>query len=243
MGLTTYNPDGYIIRIGETAIMQMCLSGLEAYSVSHRGNKRHKTGLETYGLLFGHETVLPNEKTLYCIEFLDTDVSAERTRTSCRPNPASLTLKRDILTSFFPQYEFMGDFHTHPCTDTRSEIIKDGSYKFSPCDYRHIEGFSDHWRHHHYRVGIVVTISLMKKNTRKGANSIDSSTVEFTLGNYRLFLKGYIAVLDEDETDIMLLDDESVSLHCPSLSGHLGEYTEFGRGRKASRIRHVCGNI
>lgn len=244
MPLAPLNPDGYIIRVSETALMQMCLSGLEAYSVSHRGNKGHKTGLETYGHLFGHETALPDDRTLYCIDFLDIDTSAERTRFTCTPNPESLTLKRDILTSFFPQYEFMGNFHTHPAIGTRSQILNCGFHRFSPTDFAFIQDSPEVWIHHNFRVGLVLTISIIVKRPKKHRRVIDANTIEFILGNYRFFLKGYVAALDEDEEDIILIDDvDSVSLHCPSLLGVNRESTPFGKGKNTSKLRHVCGII
>ncbi len=45
----------YHVRISEDALIQLVLNGLEAYSVHHPGNKKSKTRLETYGLLWGHE--------------------------------------------------------------------------------------------------------------------------------------------------------------------------------------------
>lgn len=31
-----YNANGYIIRIAENALIQMCLNGLETYSIAHK---------------------------------------------------------------------------------------------------------------------------------------------------------------------------------------------------------------
>lgn len=109
-----YNVNGYIIRIGENALIQMCLNGLEAYSIAHKEGKRFQKHLETLGLLWGHELELSNKKTLYCVELASVDTSAERYHDSCEPNDDALELKRNILTSFWPQYDFLGDFHTHP---------------------------------------------------------------------------------------------------------------------------------
>lgn len=242
MGLAPYNPDGYIVIISENALIEMCLSSLEAYSVSHKGNSGYKTGLEAYGLLFGHESALPNGKTVYCIEFVSVDTSTERERDCCTPNHKALELKRDLLTSFFPQYEFIGDFHSHPCREAYRKVVKH-TYRFSPADYLHVEGNSDFWMQHGYRCGIVITITLLKNKTKSKNRWIDSSTIEFTLGNYRLFLKGYVAALDEDEEKIELVDEKNMNLYYPALLGLVGEFTRFGRGIQRPGLRHVCGKI
>ena len=105
-----YNDNGYIIRIGENALIQMCLNGLEAYSIAHKKGKRSQKPLETLGLLWGHELELSNKKTLYCVEFASIDTSAERNHDSCEPNDEALELKRNVLTSFWPQYDFLEIF-------------------------------------------------------------------------------------------------------------------------------------
>jgi len=211
--------------------------------VSHKGNSGYKTGLETYGQLFGHEVPLTNGQTLYAVELVSIDTSAQRTRNSVEPNKNALHLKRDFTTSFFPQYEFLGDFHTHPFTEPCREIVKKGYYNFSLADYGHIMGSPKYWIKHGYRVGIVLTIALLGSKSKKECKDIDCSTIEFTLGNYRLFLKGNVAMLDEDEEDIEFADNSDVRIHCPSVVGLAAEYTDFGKGVKKPRLRHVCGKI
>lgn len=122
MPLSTYNPDGYVVKVSEAALAQICLNGLEAYVIGGNGPKGRTNLLETYGLLWGHEVSLPDGKTLYSIEFMSVDTSAATTRNSFLPNPSALHMKTDIISSFWPQYEFIGDFHTHPYSDptTRS---------------------------------------------------------------------------------------------------------------------------
>lgn len=110
---------GYVVRVHENALIQMCLSGLEAYSIWHR-QKGPRTRLETYGALWGHELSLPGGPTVYSVEMATVDTSAERTHDAVTPVWDALQLKRDVMTSFWPQYDFLGDFHTHPYASTRS---------------------------------------------------------------------------------------------------------------------------
>lgn len=244
MPLAPYNPYGYVIRISESSLISMLLSCLEAYSVSHRKNGRRRTALETYGLLFGSEVRLPDEKTLYSIELVSVDTSAGRERSACTPSPKALELKKDLITPFFPQYEFLGDYHSHPYTKPYTEeLMGTDCFKFSPCDYAHILGASDYWIKHNYRVGMVVTITLLKRKSARQNRMIDTNIMEFTFGNYRLFLAGYVGLLDEDDEGLEIAGNGDVTLFCPSLMGLSGEYTPFGKCMRKPRLRHVCGSI
>lgn len=223
-----YNADGYIIRIAENALIQMCLNGLEAYSIAHKKGKRFHKHLETLGQLWGHELELPNKKILYCVELASIDTSAERNHNSCEPNDEALQLKRNILTSFWPQYDFLGDFHTHPCQNYL-DVSKDKWYLFSDDDYESIENRTEFWEPKNYRIGLVLTIAQMGKRSSKGFRWYDSSTLEFTLGHYRMWLKGYVAYITGNGIKLSEHDDEMVLLECPSMTGLNRAYTEFDK--------------
>jgi hypothetical protein len=227
MKTNKYNKNGYIIRISENAIIQMILSGLEAYNILHPIGKINRRKIETYGLLWGHEISLQNKKTFYCIDMLSIDTSAERHKSMVSPNDSALELKENILTSFWPQYEFLGDFHTHP--EDHYADVKPRNYQFSNGDYNSIQYFSEYWQKYNYRVGIVLTIAMLEKKGTKEACWKDSSTVEFTLGNCRLWLKGYITYTKNNKMHISSHNDANVPIDCPSILGLFGEHTPFSR--------------
>lgn len=81
-----YNQKGYIVRVSENALIHMVLNGLEAYSIKHECNKYKLNNLETYGQVWGHVRVLPNGKSLYCVEMITIDTSAIRMKNSVEPN-------------------------------------------------------------------------------------------------------------------------------------------------------------
>lgn len=220
------NSNGYIIRIGENALIQMCLNSLEAYSIAHKKGKRLQKNLETLGLLWGHELELSNKKTLYCVELATIDTSAERNHDSCELNDDSLELKRNVLSSFWPQYDFLGDFHTHPYQNYL-DVPKEKLYSFSKEDYESIENRTEFWEPKNYRVGLVLTIAQMTKRSSKGFRRYNSSTLEFTLGNYRVWLKGYVAYMAEKRIKLTEHDDDKVLLECPALTGLNMSYTKF----------------
>jgi len=243
----------YYIRISENVLLQLILNGLEAYTVLHPGKSRAITRIETYGLLWGHEIHLPKDNgILYSIEMASVDTSTERGRNYCTPNDSALELKRDIMTSFWPQYDFIGDFHTHPYEDYK-KVIEKKWYNFSNPDYESLTDYSDYWMKHNYRVGLVLTIAQLTNKSQKVPRYYQNNTIEFTLGNYRLWIKGYIVYKNDNyeseynEKEITLAvtdhDEDDVFLICPSLLGLETEFSSFGKGGKGSGNRHRPGEI
>ncbi len=238
------NEPNYYIRISENALIQLCLSGLEAYCVPHGRNLKKANELETYGLLLGHEVHLPRNDVLYSVDMVTVDTSTVRNTGSCYPKEESISLKRDILTSFWPQYECLGDFHTHPYKDIH-EVESIEGYDFSEEDYLHIEGNSDYWIEHKYRVGIAVTICELKRRGTKPAEAIRNSAIVFTLNRYRIWISAYVAKKDDKgNLRISAHDDERVFLDCPSAFAVAEEYSRFGKPvREKGRIKHIPGEI
>lgn len=74
---------------------------------------------------------------------------------------------------------------------------------------------------------MVLTIAQMTKKSNKGFRRYNSSTLEFTLGNYRIWLKGYVAYMGKDRIRLTEHGDDSVMLECPALTGLGSVYTEF----------------
>jgi hypothetical protein len=218
-----YNNRGYIVRISEPALIQMVLNGLEAYSIGEIKSNRQHRKLETIGLLWGHEHSL-EEQILYCIEMVSIETSAERKQSSVSSEDDSLNLKHDIITSFWPHLDFIGDFHTHPYKDCK-DVINDKGYFFSDYDYKSINKFSDFWINYNYRVGIVLTIATMERKGSRKHDWVNNSTIEFTLGNCRMWLKTYVTYLENEKLLISEHNDEKISLDCPSLVGLFGEHT------------------
>lgn len=237
-----HKPDpSYVLRISEPALIQLCLSGLEAYSISHL-RKGPRLQLETYGMLWGHAADLPNGRTLYAVEMASVDTSARMNHSMVTPNDDALELKRDLMTSFWPHLEFLGDFHTHPYpqgTDVAGERL----YQFSDADRSAIEESPEFWQRHRYRIGLVLTITTLRRASSRMHKWLEDSAIEFTLGNYRLWLKAYVAFAHNGGLQLTSDDDSRVLLDCPALIGLQGEYTEFGRARTGPGPRHRVGEV
>jgi hypothetical protein len=233
------------IIIKEAALMQMILSALEAFAIKHLEKRTHNKYLETYGLLWGNFTKISGNNTqnfIYTISHLTIDTSAKRSKNSVEPNDEALILKKDIITSFWPYYKFLGDFHTHPYKKKENfnyqNVERDKLFDFSKQDFASIEDSAEYWYEHNYRVGIVVTIIDMEKAIKR-VEQIKNNLLVFNLGNYRLWIKGYWTSYkkQEDKIDAKLVDN--VYLSCPHLTG-LHEFSQFGRFRHG---RHEEGEI
>ena len=238
-----FNPNGYVVRISENALAHMCLCGLEAYSVRHR-RKSSRGPLETYGELWGHETRMSNGQTLYAVELATVDTSTLMEAESVLPAEEALDLKRDITTSFWPQFDFLGDFHTHPYRSP-AEVVGNGlkNYEYSDQDFNRVQRYPDSWQRHNYRVGMVLTIARMRRASFRDHRWLEDSTIEFTLGNYRLWLKTYVTFQRAGKLTLSAHDQPGVLLDCPALVGLKGEYTPFGRGVTGPGKRHKAGAI
>lgn len=129
----------YIIQISDDALMEMSVAALEAYVVPQRYvNKSGKfleteeLELETYGLLWGHEVLLPDGDILYSIQKLTIDTMAHRRADSVYPSDG-LNVIKDMITSYWSKYSFLGDFHSHPY-EHFSEVEQIQGYEFSEPD-------------------------------------------------------------------------------------------------------------
>lgn len=189
-----------------------------------QGGKRE---LETYGLLWGHDVSMQDGRTLLAIEMATVDTSARMDKDAVIPSAKSLALKHDIMTSYWPHLKFMGDFHTHPYRSTLN-VVAHKLYEYSGTDRKDIEERPDFWRQYGYRVGLVLTIALLKRRSSRLDLRLPDGTLEFTLSNYRFWLKGYVAYSDGEGLCLTADADQQVLLDSPALLGLQGEYTTPG---------------
>jgi hypothetical protein len=219
----------YVVRVSENALISLVLSSLEAYSVKKKDIKekgRPKSRIEVYGSLFGHEVVMKNKDILYHIEMAHTDTTAEQRRSSVDENKEAISLKADVITSFWPHLVYLGDFHSHPFKSTKE--VSDSKLYFMSDDDR---GWLNNsfWKQKGYRVGLVVTIAAMEKAGTKGTARVANNCVEATLGNYRMWLAAYCAFSRKGEYCYTEDNDIAVTLDCPALTGLRLQHADFGR--------------
>lgn len=229
MPLVKENDNGYVVKVTESATIDMCLNALEAYSVKHI--KYQKKPWETFGLVWGHETIMRGGKTLYTIQKVSIDTTAERAPGECTPKDEALDLKFDFINSFYPDIEFLGDFHTHPYTEPAGEVRKGKLYRYSDTDITRLEENSSFYKKYGYRVGLAMTIACVQQESQNEGELAnrrpDPSVAEFRFNNYRIWLQAYVTYLQDNEIDLKV-SKKNVYLEVPGLLGLNEPYTPFG---------------
>lgn len=238
----------YAIRIEELPFIQICLYALESFAVGQLDVKEEKgksprfskkLHLETGGQLWGNATATPNGRKIFNIRLAALDSSAKRSQRWMYKTFDSQLLKRDFMASVCPGYEFLGDFHTHPChTQTPRDVVRRRLWEFSKLDRDAVTVEMEPA----YRVGLVVAISTSQKKSEKDAEYVGSgySVVEYSLSNYRVWIKAYVADKN-DEDGLKVIEDENVLLDCPTpFNPFFGGYSDFGI---MSRRGHEAGDI
>lgn len=94
-----------------------------------------------------------------------------------------------------------------------------------------------------YRVGLVLTITTMGRASARRHVQLSENTIEFTMGNYRLWLKAYVAYRNGQALKVSDHDDPGVQLDCVAIVGQTMEYTPFGRGTTGRGSSHRPGLI
>jgi hypothetical protein len=240
------NHNGYIIRLSENALIALALNGLEAYSIMHLKNKRSRSKLETYGSLFGYETHMPDNRILYNVELANVHTSSQQEGNHVTCDDESIKMKAETIRAFWPQYKYLGDFHTHSYGQY-TEAMKIKGYYLSKSDRDALLDNRELWKSVDYRLGLVVTIAALEKRGGKPARYVDSNfnCIEFTLRNTRFWVSGYCAY--HNKNGFYYTDDNSelVMLDCPVLIGHMGEYAESGQVVLKGKTRkpHYLSNL
>ena len=229
------NPNGYYVRLSEDAVVQLVLAGLEAYCIDHAHDGRRRSGVETYGTLWGHHVQVGDSgPTVYCIELVGIDTSAERARDSVHASTAALTLKREVMSSLWPQYQFLGDVHTHPYGHVSK--VSETERGFSDVDIQDITGNSRYWDDHGYRVGMVLSLAWLKHaKADPKVEFLDDGSLRITLKNVRMWLKAYVAYSVGRTPPELAVTDRQVVIDCPGLTGlslHYGPMGKVATGRK-----------
>jgi len=236
------------IIIKEEALMEMVLSALEGFAIKNLEKKKPQNKyLEVYGLLWGSLVKYFGndiENYIYTISHISIDTTAKRSKDSVESNDDALILKKDVITSFWPHYRFLGDFHTHPYKRRKNfdykAIEKEKLYDFTDDDFAFIEDNAEFWHEHKYEIGIVMTIIDMEKSWHI-IEQVKDNLIMFNLGNYRLWIKGYWVSYKKDKKNNKIKANvtDDIYLRCPYLTG-MCEFLEFGKFRKG---QHKGGEI
>ncbi len=251
-----------VVHFTESSLAQIIASGLEAYVVPHEKEENTWTGIETFMTLWGSETQADGNHC-FNVQFAIPSTSAMRDYDGVTPSP-SMYVKQDIMSAYFPQYQMIGDLHTHPWIRGRSSgisaarIRKEGLYELSMPDIEASTGCAWDKQHQGYRIAAVFTLIDMEKENTAKDGPIGTNTIEFSLNNYKCWLTVVafdFKSLDElsaqdkefaqaypdciDQGMAMILNSD-VIMHAPLLYT-LFEHQQFGSVTGKRKLRHIKG--
>lgn len=229
---------GYVVRVSENSLISLILNALEAYCIRHEdAASRERTKLETFGSLFGYETRLADGKIIYQIEVANTDTSAKRRSGSVAYKTDAIALKIDTITSFWPNLDYLGEFHSHPYGDYKDANQAKGYY-LSEGDRKDLSDNSEFWGRYRHRVGLLVTIGAMVRAGRRATQWTNSNCncVEINLGNFKVWITAYCSYTEGETMSFTKDNDSLVTLDCPALTGLQWEHSDYGRVRGQGKM-------
>ena len=105
----------YLVNVSEAAFQSMVIATIESFLVPGRSGKSGRLirQRETFGLLWGYETVTASKGRCFNVDVAIVDANAERGRSSVIPSRGLETVNR-ALPTYWPNLKFLGDFHSHP---------------------------------------------------------------------------------------------------------------------------------
>jgi len=183
----------YLVNVSESAFRSLTLATIESYSgVSPpRGKGKPRQYLETYGLLWGYETKLRSGKPCITVEAATTDINAERDHSSVTPSRTGLQTMNAIVSSYWPNWRFIGDFHSHPFKPGQSMPARPA---LSDDDVESVESDDSIYTGLGYRVCLLTSIRQMRREGSKDPVYLGSNALEWTMHNLRLSLAAWVAV-------------------------------------------------
>lgn len=232
--------DNSIVSISEHAFFTMATAALEAFKVDHTkinfsdsdAGQELEIKLETFGNLWGHTTISEKGSTIYYVSSADVSTSATREREHVLPRDEAYELKKDFVDYFFPELDFLGDYHSHPYdgendVKTELELERNKLYQFSPGDFEAVRLEQNNKKD--YRVGLVITVferddEIMVQ--RKDQWMDDTSCIRFQYDNVTIWIKAYVWVSKDGQK--RRRTDKKVSLICPAVGFALRNLREAG---------------
>lgn len=252
-----------VAHFSEQAIIQIISSALEAFVVPHDAELNSWTGIETFLTLWGSETQT-NEVLSFNVEFAIPSTSAVRDYGSVTPSAFAEEVKQDFITAYFPQFQMIGDLHTHPWVRNRNSgttpemIRRKKLYDLSEADIESCLVDPVIKRNTGYKLSAVLTITDMSKSNGAKDGYIESNVIEFSLNNYKCWLKCSAFYykseenFNEDERKFVLCHPTSIAdgvamimtddliIRAPVILDFF-EYQNFGKVSGKRKLKHIVG--
>lgn len=211
-----------VVSISEQAFFSIITSALEAYKIEHvMANGDSAAHVETFGHLWGYYQQGIGGQTMHRVVWADTSTAVERDQKSVSYTDEALELKQEFIWNFFPEVDFLGDYHSHPYSravddiKTELELERRKLYQFSDGDFRSVKASHDNAVD--YRVGLVATVFERDKRVNRSVKRLDGeSCIRFQYRNMTIWLKAYVWGSNDNDT-YRRKSDSMVRLLCPIL--------------------------
>jgi hypothetical protein len=209
-----------IISLSDSAFFTIVTSALEAYSVCHPATPEDEhVPVETYGNLWGYQVQTKRKESLLHVVLADSDVSAAREPKCVTPADGAFTLKSDFADQFFPELEYLGDFHSHPWhvdeIKTELELQREKLYEQSPDDHKHAKSSHEYGRP--YRLQIIATVFERPDmvSRKSGHLKDDLSCIRFQYDMKTVWIKAYAYQINSDNNTSRKVNKDKIALICP----------------------------
>lgn len=208
-----------IVSLSDTAFFSIVTSALEAYSVCHQDNAEDEhVPVETYGNLWGYEATTKRKESMLHVLLADCDVSAKREPGSASPADDAFKLKSDFADNFFPELEYLGDFHSHPYdvseVKTELELQRQTYHEQSSDDHKFAKHKQGDGRT--YRLQIIVTVFERPDTVKRASGHLgdDLSCIRFQYDKRTIWIKAYAYRINEKDKTSRKVNKDNIALIC-----------------------------
>jgi len=214
------------LHIDDAVVPQLFTSALEAYEIEHKPSANSKKGnkqLETFGLLWGHQSLrLDGRPDCIHSTMCTVETSAIRHNDWVRPDFESIKAKKEFIEKYWPHMELVGTFHSHPYADLEEVNFHKG--------WNHSESDIGFWQQlheeiapqQHYLGHIVVTVTALAKKgwalPERLKGNADKSGYVITAENRKLWIKACLTDHFEEDGESYYGFNDGLELMIPSLT-------------------------
>lgn len=209
-----------IISLSDSAFFTIVTSTLEAYSICHQDDSEDEhEPLETYGNLWGYQTTTKRKESVLHVVLADSDISAKCKNDESSPADGAFDLKSNFADNFFPELEYLGDFHSHPYdvyeVKTELELQRQKLFHQSPGDKKHAKYQQVLGKP--YRLQIIATVFERHDKVNRATGHIegDLSCIRFQYEKYTIWIKAYAYRLYKQENTSRKIKEDNIALICP----------------------------
>lgn len=205
------------VILDRRAMEDILLSVLEGYKVRLDGKNPYT---EVYGLCLGmtrkniEDLKGYSEHTKHRIFVMRSSpqIRAEMKKNECFPRDESYEVLMEVSNDIFPQYEIVGEYHSHPY-DLLSDLMSAKGWEPSDADKKSMSHIVKTMKqgNHRMRISMIVAIAKGNKTEMKGRFKNKENVLKFHVGGCHIFISVY-RVLSGG-----VIDEQGITLSCPAI--------------------------